>query len=66
MNFRISFLKTLKLSHFRRLTSNLFHSIIVDGKKEFLKKLCLVLKQGILSEVLSEQCVFLAGIKLNK
>ena len=54
MNARISSLRTLKLSHFRRLTSNLFHSIIVDGKKEFLKKLCLVLKQGILSEVLSE------------
>ena len=53
---------TLKLLHFRRLTSNLFHSVIVDGKKEFLKNLCLLLKQGILSEFLGE-CVILAGIK---
>ena len=39
MSFRISFLKILNPSHFRRLTSNLFHSIIVHGKKKFLKKL---------------------------
>ena len=59
MNIRISFVKKLKLSHCRRLTSNLLHLIVVDGKKEFLKKLCLVLKQGILSEVPAQ-------IKLNK
>ena len=29
-------------------TASLFHSIIVDGKKEFFKKVCLVLKTGIL------------------
>ena len=60
------YLKTLKLWHFYRLTFNLFHSIIVDGKKEFFKKLWLVLKQGILSEFLSGQFVFLAWIKSNK
>ena len=54
MNFRISFIKTLKLLHFRRLRSNLFHSIKVNGKKFFLKILCLVLKQRILSEFLIE------------
>ena len=32
MNFIISSLKTLELSHFRRLTSDLFHSITVDEK----------------------------------
>ena len=37
MNFRISFLAIKELSHFRRLTSNLFHSIIVDGKRIFEK-----------------------------
>ena len=66
MNFRILFLKTFKLSHFRRLPSNLFHLIIVDIKKEFLKKLCLVLKQGVLSESLSERSMFLAGTELSK
>ena len=53
MDFKISSLKTLMLLHFRRPTSNLFDSIMVDGKK-CLKKLCLVLKQGILSQFLSE------------
>ena len=38
INFNKLFLKTLRLVAFRRLTSSLFHSIIVDGKKEFLKK----------------------------
>ena len=41
------FLKNLKVSHFRRQTSSLFHSIVVDGKKEFLKKLYLVLRDII-------------------
>ena len=37
MNFRISFLTIVELSHFRWLTSNLLHSIIVDGKRIFEK-----------------------------
>ena len=66
LNFIISFLKTSKLSHFRRPTFNLFHLIIVVGnKKKYLKKLCFVLKREI-SEFLSESCMFLAGIKLKK
>ena len=44
MNFSMSLLKTLWLSHLLRLGSNLFHSITTEGKKEFLKNLCLVLK----------------------
>ena len=52
INFRILFLKILKLLEFLMLWSSLFHSIIVDGKKEFFKKVCLVLKKGIL-------CIFL-------
>ena len=39
--FRIFFKKILKLFEFRIDLSRLFHSIITDGKKEFLKKLCL-------------------------
>ena len=37
MNFRISFLTIVELSHFCWLTSNLLHSIIVDGKRIFEK-----------------------------
>ena len=48
INFRILFLKILKLLEFLMLQSSLFHSIIVHGKKEFFKKVCLVLKKGIL------------------
>ena len=48
INFRLFFLKILKLLEFFMLWSSLFHSVIVDGKKEFLKKVCLVLRRGIL------------------
>ena len=51
-NFRILSLKSTKLREFRRVGSKLLHSIIVEGKKEFLKKLCLFLKQGMLSTFL--------------
>ena len=37
-----------KLFEFRRVGSKLLYSMIVKGKKEFLKKLCLILKQGML------------------
>ena len=36
INFRIAFLKFPKVSEFLRLALRLFHSIMVDGKKEFL------------------------------
>ena len=48
INFRILLLKSSKLFEFRRVGSKLFHSMIVKRKKEFLKKLCLILKQEIL------------------
>ena len=41
INYRILFLKVLRLFELRIDISILFHSIITDGKKEFLKKLCL-------------------------
>ena len=37
---------------FRSLESSLFHSITADGKNEFLKKLCLMLKYGTSSAFL--------------
>ena len=42
MNLRMLSLKELKLVEFFIGGSNLFHSIMVDGKKLFLKKLCLI------------------------
>ena len=44
MNFRISFIKTLKLLHFRRLRSNLLHSIKVNGKKFFFENIVFSIK----------------------
>ena len=52
INFTILFPKLLKLLEFLMLWLILFHSVTVDGKKQFLEKVCLVLKQGIL-------CIFL-------
>ena len=52
MNLSILFLKTSKFFEFRRVESKLFHSMIVEGKKEFLKKLCLMLKKGMSSTFL--------------
>ena len=56
MKWRIFFLNINKLSELRMPGSSFFHSKIVEGKKEFLKKLCLTLKMGML-------CTFL---KLNE
>ena len=59
INFRILFLKSTKLFEFQRVKSKLSHSMIVEGKKEILKKLCLILKQRMLSTFLvAYACVF--------
>ena len=47
MNLRMLSLKELKLVEFPIAGSRLFHSIMVDGKKVFLKKLCLIFIKGI-------------------
>ena len=39
INFKILFLKAEKVSEFLNFKSKLFHSMTVDGKKEFIKKL---------------------------
>ena len=49
-----------------RLISNLFHSMIVSGKKEFFKKLCFVLKKGKLETFLVVYNECLKGIKLKR
>ena len=51
-NLRILVLKIPKLSASRMARSSLFHSMTADGKKVFLKKLCLVLIRGIQSTFL--------------
>ena len=48
MNLRISDLKMLSVSELRMLESNLFHSIIVDGKYGFKKKLVLHIDMGVI------------------
>ena len=49
INFNNFFLKTLRLVALRRLESSLFLSMTVEGKKEFLKKLCIVRNRVISS-----------------
>ena len=49
ISFNKFFLKTLRVAVLRKLGTNLFHSITLDGKKDFLKKLYLVWRRVILS-----------------
>ena len=56
-------LKAEILLEFLRLGSKLFHSIIADGKKEFLKKLCFVLIRRILLSVLVAYDKHLTGMR---
>ena len=66
MKFNKLFLKISKEAELQISKSSLFHSLITDGKKEFLRKLCLTLKVVILSEFLVVCNLLLLGIKLNK
>ena len=53
MNDRILFLKVSILLEFLISQSNFFHSIIVEGKKVFLKKSCFTFIVGILLNCLA-------------
>ena len=66
MNLRILVLKTDKLSTFLRPASNLLHSIIADGKSDFLKKLWLILRRGMFSGFLVKYNLPVTGINLKK
>ena len=59
-------MKSTKLFEFRRVRSKLLHSMIVEGEKEFLKKLCLILKQGIFSTFLVAYALGFSGISLKR
>ena len=65
MKLNKCFLKISKKAELRISRSSLFHLLITDGKKEFLK-LCLALKGVMLSEFLVVWNLLLLGIKLNK
>ena len=65
MDLRILVLKSDKLSTFLRPGYNLFHSMIVDGKREFFKKLWFFLKRRIFSAFLVEYNLRLTRIKLK-
>ena len=48
-NCKMLFLKRVKLSELLMLLPRLFNLNTVDGKNEFLKKVCLTLNRGMLS-----------------
>ena len=48
LNFKRLFLKIFKLSELRIFRSNLSHSVIAEGKKEFRKMISFTLNWGIL------------------
>ena len=66
MKWRIFFLNIDKLSESRMASSSLFHSERVEGKKEFLKKLCFTLKMGMLCTALEVWNECPTGIKWNR
>ena len=66
MDLRILVLKSNKLSAFLRPGYNLFHSMIVDGKSKFLKKLWFLFRREKFGTFLVGFNVGLTGIKLKK
>ena len=66
INFKRLFLKTFKLSELRIFRSNLFHSMTVEGKKEFRKKLCFTLNWGMLLVFLVLDLLPVTGIMFKK
>ena len=66
MNQRMLSLKESKFVELQNFGSSLFHSIMVDGKKVFLKTLCLTFIKGISLVFLVLQVVLLVGTILNR
>ena len=65
INLRILSLKELGHFDFQRLGSKMFHSRIIVGKKEFLKKLCVMLKKMNVANFFCSICIGLSGIRLK-
>ena len=66
MNCKMLFLKLAKLSELLILLSRFFDSIAVDGKNEFLKKVCVTLNRGMLSILFLVLCAVLVVGILSK
>ena len=66
INLKILFLKAEKGSEFLNFKSKLLHSMTVDGKKEFIKKLRLPLKSGMLLLVLVLYALLILGSILKR
>ena len=66
INFKILLSKTEKASEFVIFKFKLSHSMTVDGKKEFIKKLCLALKWGMLLLVLVLYALLTLGSILER
>ena len=58
MNFKTMLLIILMLLDFLICESRLFHSLIVEGEKEFLKKSCFVQSWRIFSEFREKYLMF--------
>ena len=65
MNLRMLSLNELKLAEFWIAGPSLFYSSMVDGKKVFLKKLCLIFIKWISLVFLVLQIVLLEGTTLS-
>ena len=65
INLKIFFLKILRLGAFWISGCSLYHSMMTNGKKVFLKKLCLTLK-WVLFVFLVEYGLFNLGIILKR
>ena len=63
MSFNINVLKDRKVF---RILSRLFDSVTMDGKYEFLKKVCLTLSSGILRMLLVLYVLLTVEIFLNR
>ena len=66
MNCNMFFLKIEKLSEFLILLFRLFHLVTMDGKYEFLKKVCVTLNWGILPMFLVPYVLLTVGILLKR
>ena len=66
INFKTLFLKILRLGVFWISESSLFHSIMADRRKVFLKKLCLTLKWKKLFAFFVEYGLLSLGIILKR
>ena len=64
--YKLLLLKILSFSDLQIFLSVLFHSIAVEGKKEFLNKSCVTLKEGTISTCLVKYDLLGIGTMLRR